>query len=316
MIGAGGRPLGPVGPAVSSGSTDMQREHRALIVSMVGAGGFALLGIGLGLVTGSQVILFDGFFSLIGLALAALALAASKLTRAAPTPNYPFGREGYAPLVIGIEGIALLATCAYATLEAVNTILSGGGEIVGGWGIVYAAISFVVPLSLAWWLRRTSNAELVHAEATQWRAAGIFGLGMLIAFAGAALLDQAGHTRAAGYVDPSLVIVASAMFVVPPLRMLRTMARELLEAAPEAELYDAVHTAVTRVSRAHELEEHHLRATKVGPKLYVEVDYVVDADWRVARSDEVRRALLSALRDLQVEPWLTVEFTADPTWGL
>ncbi len=85
-----------------------------------------------------------------------------------------------------------------------------------------------------------------------WRAAGIFGLGMLLAFVVAGVLTRAGFTAAAAYIDPALVLVAAVVFTLPPLRMLRTMARELLEAV---------------------------------------------------------------LRDLPFEPWLTVEFTADPSWG-
>jgi cation diffusion facilitator family transporter len=281
---------------------------------MVGAVGFAGLGILLGIVSGSQVILFDGFFSLLGVGLAWMALLASKVGGAEPTPRHPFGREGFAPLVIGIEGVALLATCAYAAFEATATILAGGGEVVGGWGIVYAAVSFVVSLGVAWWLPRSSGSELVAAEATQWRAGAAFGLGMLVAFIAAQALEGTSRSWLAPYVDPSLVIAAAVVFVVPPLSMVRTMLRELLEAAPDEAVQAPVRRAVDEVSAAHGLEVAHLRMAKVGTKLYVELDYLVDGGWTVARADAVRRALLGALVDLHLEPWITVEFTADPTW--
>jgi cation diffusion facilitator family transporter len=290
-------------------------EHRALVLSMVGAGAFAALGIVLGIATGSQVILFDGVFSLLGVLLAGMALGAAKVAGRQPTSSFPFGRESFAPLVIGVEGVALLATCVYAGIGAVATIASGGGEVAGGWSIAYAVVAFVVPLGVAGWLDRTSDSELVAAEATQWRAAGIFGLGMLLAFVVAGVLTRAGFTAAAAYIDPALVLVAAVVFTLPPLRMLRTMARELLEAAPDAELQAQVRVAIDQVVQQHGLDEHHLRTAKVGPKLYVEVDFLVDPEWRVAQSDVVRHSVLAALRDLPFEPWLTVEFTADPSWG-
>jgi predicted Co/Zn/Cd cation transporter (cation efflux family) len=293
---------------------EARNERRALTASMVGAGVFAVVGIVLGIVSGSQVILFDGAFSLLGVGLAWMALLASRAGRGGPTPGYPYGREGVVPLVIGIEGVALLATCAYAAFEALSTILSGGGEVVGGWGLVYAAISFVAPLGMAAWLTRTSSSELVAAEATQWRAGGAFGAGMLAAFVGAQLLADSSRSDLAGYVDPGLVLVAACVFLVPPLRMVRTMLRELLEAAPDDAVQERVQSAIEAASVAHGLDAPVVRMTKVGTKLYVDAEYLVEPDRTIGETDDVRRALAGALTDLGLDAWLTVEFSADPSW--
>lgn len=293
---------------------DPALERRALLASTLGAAAFAALGIVLGIVSGSQVILFDGAFSLLGVGLGWMALVASTAGRRGPTERYPFGREGLAPLVIGVEGVALLATCAYAAFEALRTILSGGGEVVGGWGLVYAVISFVVPFAMATWLTRTSTSELVAAEATQWRAGGAFGIGMLVAFVGARLLEGSRWSWLAGYVDPGLVLVAAVVFVIPPLRMVRTMLVELLEAAPGPEVAEPVRATVAEVGARHALPTPTVRMTKVGTKLYVDVVYEVDAGQTVGAGDAVRRDLAAGLAELHVDPWLTVEFTADPNW--
>jgi predicted Co/Zn/Cd cation transporter (cation efflux family) len=55
--------------------------------------------------------------------------------------------------------------------------------------------------------------------------------------------------------------------------------------------------------------------TKVGRKFYVEIDFVVDPTWTVLQSDQVRRALTERLDLLPHDLWLTVEFTADRSWG-
>lgn len=293
---------------------DPTKERRALLASMLGAAVFAALGIGIGIVSGSQVILFDGAFSLLGVGLGWMALVASSAGRRGPTERYPFGREGLAPLVIGVEGVALLATCVYAAFEAMRTILAGGGEVVGGWGLVYAVISFVVPFAMATWLTRTSTSELVAAEATQWRAGGAFGIGMLVAFIGALLLEGSRWSSLAGYVDPGLVLVSAAVFIVPPLRMVRTMLVELLEGAPGPEIAGPVQELVDDVTARHDLPTPSVRMTKVGTKLYLDVVYEVAAGQTVGAGDAVRRDLATRLAELHVEPWLTVEFTADPMW--
>ena len=50
---------------------------------------------------------------------------------------------------------------------------------------------------------------------------------------------------------------------------------ELLEGAPEPEIQLPVRQAVHRVRMQFGLDEPYLRMTKVGPKLYVEVDFLV-----------------------------------------
>lgn len=292
------------------------REHRALVVSLIGTSGFAVLGITLGIVSGSHMILFDGLFSLIGVALSAMALSAARVAIAEPSPRYPFGKESFTPLVIGIEGVALLATCVYAVIDAVRTILDGDGEVIGGWGISYAVIAVIIPAAIAWWLPRMApTSNLVTTEATQWKVGAAFGVAMLIAFVGANLIDAAGRPDIAALVDPALVLVAVALFVIEPFKMLHTTWDELFEAAPREELIGPVRRIVGGVCDTFGLEEHHLRATKVGSKLYVEIVFVVEPDWRVCESDEVRQRLVRELDTLPVDPWLTVEFTSYPQLG-
>ncbi len=55
--------------------------------------------------------------------------------------------------------------------------------------------------------------------------------------------------------------------------------------------------------------------TKVGRKFYVELDFVVDPDFCVRDSDRVRHELSARLDALPHDLWLTVEFTADASWG-
>ncbi|MCC6495939.1 MAG: cation transporter, partial [Propionibacteriaceae bacterium] len=55
------------------------------------------------------------------------------------------------------------------------------------------------------------------------------------------------------------------------------------------------------------------RATKLGRRLYVEVDFLVAAgEWDVSEEDRVRRSLISALTPLGLEVWASVELTTDP----
>ena len=185
-----------------------------------------------------------------------------------------------------------------------------------GWSVAYAVFALVLPTGLWWWLRPTARtSELVRAEATQWLAGGVLGLGMLVAFIFARLIVGTSWSPGAKYVDPSLVIAACLLFVVPPVRMIRTTFIELVEGSPDLDLRGPARLAVDEVAAQFGLTDQHLRMTKIGRKFYVEIEFVVEPTWTVLRSDQVRKALAARLDQLPHDLWLTVEFSADPTWG-
>ena len=295
---------------------EFEIERRALGLSIIIGLILAAVGIAIGIVTGSQIILFDGFYTFLGIGLSWMAIRVSHLVATGPTSRYPFGREALTPLIIGVEGVALLATCAYATFNAILTIIDGGSKLPSGWSVGYACVALVLPTALWWWLRHAARrSELASAEATQWLAGGVLGAGMLVAFVFARLIVGTSWSPGAHYVDPALVIVACLIFVVPPMRMIRKTFIELVEGSPDTDLVGPATQAVDEVCERFALGEQHLRMTKVGRKFYVEIDFVVDPSWNVRQSDEVRRALTEKLNALPHDLWLTVEFTADRSWG-
>lgn len=292
-------------------------EQAALRLSLYAAVAVAALAIVWGLLASSQIILFDGVYGLIGIALTAIGLGTSRLVDAGPSARFPFGLEALTPIVIGVQGVALLGTMAYASLEAVSTILDGGSEVAAGsvaaYGLVTAVLSYVV-------FRRMRTADrtsdLLDAEARAWWAGFVLSVVVIVGALVAVGLRAAG-LAAERFVDPVLVLVASAMLLPMPLRMLRTTFVELLEGRPPPEVLDPVRAAVEQVRAEFDLPEPILRVSKVGRKLYVEVDFVVDeGTWDVDGEDDVRRAVDRRLDELPYDIWLTVELTADPALAL
>ncbi|NKY39126.1 hypothetical protein HGA02_06120 [Cellulomonas septica] len=110
-----------------------------------------------------------------------------------------------------------------------------------------------------------------------------------------------------------LLLVACAVILPVPVGLLRAASRELLEAAPSGAVAAALAAAVADVRDRFGLPEPVVRATKLGRRLYVEVDFVVEpGTWDVDAEDRVRRAVVDALRALDGDVWATVEVTADP----
>jgi predicted Co/Zn/Cd cation transporter (cation efflux family) len=95
--------------------------------------------------------------------------------------------------------------------------------------------------------------------------------------------------------------------------MLRTTFRELTEGAPPVTIQEPIRAAVADVSADVGLPEPLVRIQKLGAKVYVEVDYLVEAGrWDTADADRVRHALYRQLGELPYLFWLNVELTTDP----
>ena len=287
-------------------------ERSALSLSIASGLLLAALGIVIGITTGSQIVLFDGFYTFLGVGLSWMARQVSSLVASGPNTRYPFGREALTPLIIGLEGVALLATCIYAAFNSVLSIAHGGIRTPSGWGVAYALVAMAIPGAIWWYLRRVArHSELVAAEATQWMAGGFLGSGMLVGFLFAHVIVTTSWAEVAHYVDPGLVIIASLLFLIPPIRMIRSTFFELVEGSPDMDLQGPARQAVDEVAAQFSLGKQHLRMTKIGRKFYVEIEFEVEPEWNVGQSDDVRRALARRLEQLPHDLWLTVEFTAD-----
>lgn len=301
----------------TSSASGSKREQRALIESMVLGGSFGVLGVVWGLAAGSQIILFDGVYACLAILLSWLSLRASQLVAAGATVRYPYGREALAPLVIAVQGMALLGTCLYAVVTSVQSILDGGSEVDAGSAALYGLVTTIGAAIV--WLRMRSYArqsELVAAEAAQWLAGVLLSLGMLVAFAAVLLLDGTQFDDVAAYVDPVLVLVVCLLFLPAPFRMVRTTVVELLEGAPDESVQQPVRDVVAEVTAEFGLADPVVRMSKLGTKLYLEVDYLVEAGrWDISDADRVRHALRDRLERLPWSVWLNVDLSTDPSWS-
>ncbi|WP_460308054.1 cation transporter [Actinocorallia aurea] len=276
--------------------------------------GLGVVALGWGFAAGSQVILLDGVYVVLGLGLSALALYASRAASAEPTPRFPFGREPLVPMVVGVQGLALFGTLAYAAVEAVRVVLGGGSEVAPASLAAYGAVGGLASLATYGYLaRRGPRSDLIRAEAAGWFAGAVSSLLIAVGGVVALLLVKAGWRGAAAYSDSVLVLVTCVMLVGLPVRMLRQAVSELLESAPDPAVQQRIGAAVERARASEGLPEPVLRTSKMGNRVYVEVGFVVPPGrCDIADEDRVRRSLHDDLAALPYTPWIVVEITTDP----
>ncbi len=307
----------PADPPVPDVDAPAAREVRALRVSAGFGVVLAVVGIVWGLAASSQVILFDGLYAVIGFVLAWIGLRAAALVEVGPTPSYPFGREALAPLVVAVQALVLLGTFGYAAVDAVGVILAGGSQTEVGSALVYSLVTLVAcVLAHALLVRLQQGSDLVAAEAMQWRASVVLGVAMSIGFGVAVVLGRTAWAGLAPYTDPALVLIAAALILPAPVRMLRQAFRELLEGVPQPEVVDPIHAAIAVTRARFGLPEPTARISKLGRKVYLELDFLVGAEqgWTVDDADRVRRDLMGALAEPGRLLWINVELHTDPGW--
>jgi cation diffusion facilitator family transporter len=296
-----------------------RRDHRLLLVSVAASAGFAVVSSVWGLLSGSSMIVFDGLYSFLSIGLSLLAVLALRVSRRGPNEDYPWGREAWEPLVVIVKALALGVLCLYAAVGAVQDLLAGGREVATGWALLYAVLATATGIVVTLVLRRGGRSDLVRAEAAEWQGDTLLSVGVLVGFAIAEALVISGRPDLAAYIDPAMVVAVSVAFLWIPVRLVTGALREILSMAPPAAVRDDLRARVEAVAESFGLGESFVRASKVGSRLDIEIDFVVGADspvQTVADCDLVRQHLHDRLAGLGEERSVVVSFTTDRRWAL
>ena len=308
-----------VRPVRDDVAVTMTRDARALMFSVLASSVFAVGSLIWGFFAGSQMIVFDGLYSFVSVALSLLAVWALRAARSGPNERYPWGREIFEPLTIAVKAVALAGLCLYALVGGVMEILAGGRDIDAGWAVVYGVVATAAGVGVSLVLRRMSRgaSDLVRAEAAEWMGDALLSIGTLAGFGIALALQLTGNDGLARYVDPVMVVLTSAIYLKIPARLASEGLHEVLTMTAAPEVRDQVLAQATDVARTWGLAEPVVRLSKVGSRLDVEVVFLVEPGSTartVEEFDEVRAELDERLRATGLEPWMSVEFTADPRW--
>ena len=299
------------------GTEDTRRDHRLLLVSVFASAAFAVVSCVWGVLSGSSMIVFDGLYSFASIGLSLLAVAALRVSRRGPDAAHPWGREEWEPVAVVVKALALAALSVYAVVGGVADLLAGGREVATGWALGYAVLATAGGVAVTLALRR-GHGGLVRAEAAEWQGDTLLSVGVLVGFGIAAGLEAAGRADLAAYVDPGMVVLVSLLFLRVPAGLIARAMREVLAMSPPEETMSELQTAVDEVRDAYRIREAFLRASQVGSRVDVEIDYLVDdgsAVRTVADCDEVRSDLHERLAALGHERSVVVAFTTERRWA-
>jgi cation diffusion facilitator family transporter len=298
----------------------VEQETKALKLSVAMNLVMAALGLGFGWLTGSQAILLDGFFSLIGFAMALVTIRVARLVLQPPDEHFHFGYAQFEPFLNTIKGLLMLGVAGFAAASSIGAILSGGREVQPGLGIVYALAALTGCLLVGEVQRRAAKrlgSPLLEVDSHNWLIDGLLSGVVAVVFALALILGRTRFAYVVPYVDPVLVIVLILAIMAVPIRTIRAGVREILAFAPDPSIQNDVRRRVNGAIADLPLATSHVRMMKVGRFLYVLNQLVVSPEFRVDRVgdlDAVRARIAAAMEGFEPTPVVDTVFTEDEKW--
>lgn len=282
----------------------MTGERSALVLSALAALVLGVAGVTVSVVTGSAAILLDGLFNLCFFATALLTLRVATLVARPDDERYPFGYIFFEPLINTAKGLLILGVSLFAAVDAGLALARGGGDVVLGPAVAYAAGATLLCAATALALGRAlarHPSPLVAADVDNWKVNGVVSAGVLAGFLLAAFLLRRGEAGAARLVDPAMVVLVVLLSVAVPIRMaVAGLAALLNRSLPRAVVAD-IEALVRGALAGQPVARLWVRAIRPGRTAYVVVHVLVDSETApgaapdLATADRLRGAIIAAL---------------------
>lgn len=300
----------------------METESYLLKISTLGTLFFAVLGIAWGWTVKSEMILFDGMYSLGGVILSLLALMGSIYINKKDYEKYPFGKKMIEPLIVIIKSLAIFIMCIYSLTGSIKDLINGGNEVQYGYALIYALISTLGCGIAYFFLKKKGkaiNSSLVNIESSQWLMDTLLSMGVLVGFLIANIIKHTEFIWFNRYLDPLMVIICSSVFIKMPIKSFGDGLKELLEFKADDSITLKIDKLVEGIEREYNFEDTITRVSKTGNDLRIEIDFIYNEESNIKVLDEmdgVREKIFNSLSHINYEKWLNVSFTKDKKWAI
>ena len=137
------------------------------------------------------MIIFDGLYSFISLALTMLSLYINYFMAKKELDKYPFGKYILEPLVISLKSLIIGGMCLYSLIGAIQDIVNGGNSVEYGSALIYSIVSVVGCGGVYIFMKEKGekiSSEMVKVEASQWLMDTLLSIGVLVGFVIAMIL--------------------------------------------------------------------------------------------------------------------------------
>jgi predicted Co/Zn/Cd cation transporter (cation efflux family) len=254
-------------------------EKSVFVTSIIGTTVVSALGLTFYFIAGSEAILLDGIFTLLGIPIAIVGLVVAKLSREAPTEDCPLGFGQTRPMLELFKSLFMLGLISVAAISAIETMMNGGRTIEGPMVVIYAAVAmascFVFAGIIALFGGK-SPSSLVKLERLQWVQDALLSGAIGLAFGIVTWVDHPAVGFIAPYLDQGLVIVLALVFIPHYLKTIASSGRQLLLSAPRRGTRERIRERVGAVLWAKDHRDFTIVMVSAGGTVLVDVQLQLD----------------------------------------
>ncbi len=283
----------------------MTSESKALRYSIIAAIIFAVLGLVIGFLSKSNIVLFDGVYSLMSLGLSLGASLIYKEVNGPLNDHFPLGKAHFEPLFIVVKNLILVGICSVSIIDAINEFIHPNQAPNSEMGLIYAVISFVGCFIVFNNLnKRNLNSDIMTTEINQWRGDTYLSAGVLLGF----IIMWFIPNNYKSYIDAGMVIVSGSLFLSFPYQSIKKSMKELLLISYDAPINYPVNQYLSQIALIHEATLK-IRRVKVGRTLLIEINFQTqEHNISVDQMDEIRLKVKRLYQGI-FEVWINVNFT-------
>lgn len=318
---------------------ESKKEQLVLKVSMFSALVLAILGIGFGVWIQSKAVIFDGFVALVSVGLGALSVITSRYIYKEDDDVFQYGYVRFEPMVNFFKSLIMALTCAYAFINALESIFSGGYDVLLDGAVIYTLGAFIFCAILYSYTRiyaKSLDSDLIRVDNTDWKIDCVLYLGVLITFALLILLltpessvtpetsagvdtkkhallaalpnlrellglDSSSVALIARYVDPTLLALLSLLLCISPVRICIENFKDLLMVAPK-EIDEKLTAIMENLSARYGFSDYDTHTAKSGRFYMIEVNILLDCagTTRIGTIDDVDKIRDEIQQALQI----------------
>ncbi len=204
-----------------------ETSRRSLVIALVLIGGFMIVEVIGGILSGSLALLADAAHMITDAAAIALALLAFWVAGRPSSVERTFGYHRTQVIAAMLNALSIWLIAAYILFEAYHRIFEDRPDIEGGLMLIVGAIGLVVNIVAAFVLRRSARHSLnvqgafLHVIADLIGSVGVVISGVIIVTTGWVL------------VDPILSILLGLLIMASAWRLVVKVFNVLLEGVPE-----------------------------------------------------------------------------------
>ncbi|WP_420814326.1 cation diffusion facilitator family transporter [Legionella antarctica] len=299
--------------------TEGPNEQHVLKISIVVTCFLSAVGIVFGLLSGSLAIVFDGMFDMIDAVMSILAFFVTRLLTSEGNRRFQYGYWHVEPMVLVFNGSILILLSAYALINAIGSLLSGGREMNFGLALVIALLMSVMSMGMYGYVRHKNikvNSEFLRLDAHSWFMSGSISLSLLLAFAIAQLMQGSNYQYLTPFVDPFVLAILSTFLIFFPMPTVRNAMRDIFLIAPFS-LDEKVREFLDELVIRHQFKTYSSYVAKIGRAQFIEIHIVVPPGYPIASVealDVIRHEIADAMGGESPQRWLTIVFTANESW--